>query len=110
MCWMHCWTVTVISIDVPACVIFVSFGASLVYTGVGTVVWGPGSFVVLLAYVASIMGGLLYMKLAQLIEIGPPNQDEEGRPPGPITVTIGEDIPDKEKYDSDGYYQHGAEA
>jgi len=96
--WLHCWTVTVISVDVPSAVIFVSFGASLVYAGIGTVVWEAGAFLVLLSYILSILSGLLFMKLAQLIEVGI-NQIEEGRPTGPISVIIGEDGL-KEKSDS----------
>jgi len=88
ICWLHCWTVTVISIDVPSVVIFVSFGASLVYSGVGIVMWTSGAFLVVFAHMSSIIGGLLFMKLAQVIELGPPPEDD--RPPaGPITVTIG---------------------
>jgi len=94
ICWLHCWTVTVISIDVPSAVIFVSFGASLVYSGVGIVQWTAGAYLIVLAHLASILGGLLFMKLAQVIEMGPP--EEEERPPvGPISVTIGvEDVED----------------
>jgi len=97
ICWLHCWTVTVISIDVPSAVIFVSFGASLVYSGVGIVLWTSGAFLVVGAHMSSIVGGLLFMKLAQIIELGPPPQEE--RPPvGPITVTIGaEDVTTQEE-------------
>lgn len=76
--------------DVPSVVIFVSFGASLVYSGVGSVTWTTGAFLVVFAHMSSIIGGLLFMKLAQIIELGPPPEEE--RPPiGPITVTIGAD-------------------
>jgi len=82
--------------DVPSAVIFVSFGASLVYSGVGIVTWTSGAFLVVIAHMSSIIGGLLFMKLAQIIEIGPPPEEE--RPPvGPITVTIGEDFTVEER-------------
>jgi hypothetical protein len=99
ICWLHCWTVTVISIDVPSAVIFVSFGASLVYTGVGNVIWTAGAFLVVLAHIMSITGGLLFMKLAQIIEMGPPAQPE-GPPKGPITVSIGTGDIDVNSHDS----------
>jgi len=100
LCWWHCWTVTVISIDVPAAVVFVSFGASLVYTGVGAVEWNAGAYFVLLAYIAGIVAGLFFMKLAHLIEVGiPPPPD--GPPVGPITVHIGVDMmKDKSEFSS----------
>ena len=74
--------------DVPSAVIFVSFGASLVYSGIGSVMWSSGAFLVILAHVLSIVGGLLFMKLAQIIEMGPPVEEEEPHK-GPITVSIG---------------------
>jgi len=89
ICWLHCWTVTVISVDVPSVVIFVSFGASLVYSGQGTVFWTAGAFMVLFSHLFSISAGLLFMKLAQIIETGPVTEVNRP-PPGPISVTIGE--------------------
>lgn len=74
---------------VPACVVFVSFGASLVYTGTGAVLWNAGAFFVLFAYITSIFSGLLFMKLAHLIEVGLPRAAQDAPPPpGPITVCI----------------------
>jgi len=88
VCWLHCWTVTVISVDVPSVVIFVSFGASLIYTGKGTVIWSTGAFMVLFSHIFSMVAGLLFMKLAQIIEAGPVPVTRP--PPGPISITIGE--------------------
>jgi len=100
LCWMHCWTVTVVSVDVPCAVIFVSFGSSLVYTGSGTVLWKAGASLVLLAYVLSILSCLFYMKLAQMIEIEP------AYIPGTISVTVGEEP----KYDEGESYECGYQA
>jgi len=110
ICWLHCWTVTVISIDVPSAVIFVSFGASLVYTGRGGVLWSSGAFLVVFAHIASIAGGLLFMKLAQIVEMGPQDDGgEEGeRPPaGPITVSVGiETDKEESKMDEQGFTKY----
>jgi len=90
ICWLHCWTVTVVSVDVPSAVIFVSFGASLVYSGLGTVFWSAGAYMVLLAHITSITSGLLFMKLAAIVEMGPVTPNNEQPPSGPVTVSIGE--------------------
>jgi len=114
ICWLHCWTVTVISIDVPSAVIFVSFGTSLVYSGGGNVWWDAGAFLVLWGHVTSIVAGLLFMKLAQILELGPPPPAEDERPPpGPITVSIGSgdsflEIEEERKNEISSKYRGGA--
>ncbi len=95
------------STDVPSAVIFVSFGASLVYSGNGPVMWCEGAFLLLIAYVFSIFAGLLFMKIAQLIETGDINDDNPIT--GPITVIIGDETLTKDKlYEGDAYYQESA--
>lgn len=91
-----------ISIAVPAAVVFVSFGTSIVYTGTGSVSWSSGAFFVLLAYLSCILSGLLFMKLAHMIERGVPQpvlDPNAPPPPGPITVCIHADPSDKYDYD-----------
>lgn len=87
--------------------VFVSFGTTLVYSGVGTVVWTAGSYFVVVAYASCVLSGLLFMKLAHLIENGVPVVEPAPPAPGPITVHIGvdEDLPKEGKFDvwdSDG--------
>lgn len=85
--------------------VFVSFGASLVYTGTGAVLWNAGAFFVLLSYITCIISGLLFMKLAHLIEVGPPRGAADDRPPpgGPITVCIKADPDDKYAFDDEDF-------
>jgi len=107
LCLWHCWTVTVISIAVPAGVVFVSFGSSIVYTGTGEVLWNTGAFFVLLSYISCVLAGLLFMKLAHLIEIGLPRAADAGAtqnaPPGPITVCIKADFDKFENFDDEDF-------
>ena len=89
---------------VPAAVVFVSFGASLVYTGSGAVLWGVGAFFIMISYITCILAGLLYMKLAHIIEVGPPHGAAQAEPlPGPITVCIHADPSDKYDFDDNGF-------
>ena len=77
----------------PALVVFVSFGSSLVYTGEGEVHWNAGAYFVLIGYVACILSGLIFMKLAHLIEVGipAPVANADAQRVGPITVFIGDE-------------------
>jgi len=90
---LKCWSVSVITMLVPSLIMFVCFSSSLVNDASGVLVWKLGAYLILASHLCGLMASLTYLKFCSLHETAlrrpvvdiPP-------PPGPMSITIGEDV------------------